>query len=347
MKLIDEAVITARSGDGGRGCISFRRERYIPKGGPDGGDGGNGGNVVIRATKGKTTLSHFVARQLFKARNGQPGRGKTQTGRDGEDLIIEVPIGTTVYDDTTGEELGDLVEDKQEILILEGGKGGKGNRHFITSTNRAPRMAQPGLPGAEKRLRLSLRFPADIGIIGLPNTGKSTVISRLTNVRSKIDKYPFTTLNPHLGVMAFDDGTSLTMADIPGLIEGASAGRGLGFRFLKHAERTRVLLHLLDATYRPIRGDILEDYCIVRKEIERYSASLAEKEEVVVVNKVDVHGEGHRDLNELLVALREIGLRAYPISALTGEGIEGLKETLKVYFSGAEKRKTWSQEKRS
>lgn len=345
MRLVDEAIIIARSGDGGRGCVSFLRERYIPRGGPDGGDGGKGGDVIIKATKRKSTLAHFAARSLFAAKRGRPGKGKNQTGRNGEDVIIEVPLGTTIYDDETGEELGDLVEDDQKILVLEGGKGGKGNRHFVTSTNRAPRIAQPGLPGAQKRLRLSLRFLADIGIIGLPNTGKSTLISRLTDVRSKIDKYPFTTLNPNLGVIRYEDGTSLTMADIPGLIEGASAGRGLGHRFLKHVERTKLLLHLLDATYEP-QKDMLEDFSVVRNELETYSPMLGEKEQIVLINKIDIHGENHRDLNKLIGRLREIGLGAYLISALTGEGLEGLKAVLKTHFSTAEGEREWANGKR-
>ncbi|MBW1997526.1 MAG: GTPase ObgE [Deltaproteobacteria bacterium] len=335
MRLVDEAVIIARSGDGGRGCVSFLRKRRLPRGGPDGGDGGKGGNVIIRATQGKASLSHFLARQVFSAENGRPGRGENRTGRNGDDVIIEVPVGTTVYDNESGEELGDLLREDQEILVLEGGKGGKGNRHFVTSTNRAPRFAQPGLPGTEKRLRLSLRFLADIGIIGLPNTGKSTLISRLTNARPKIDKYPFTTLNPVLGIIRFKDGTSLTMADMPGLIDGASTGRGLGNRFLKHIERTKLLLHVLDATYEP-RGEVLEDFRIVTGELEAYDRSLAEKEQIVLLNKIDVQGRDHRDLDRLQEALGDIGLRTYAISALTGEGLKALKETLKAEFTGRE-----------
>ncbi|MBW2063449.1 MAG: GTPase ObgE [Deltaproteobacteria bacterium] len=338
MRPVDEAVIIARSGDGGRGCVSFLRKRHLPKGGPDGGDGGKGGNVIIRATTGKTSLSYFLSRRFFSAENGRPGRRQNRTGKNGEDVIIEVPVGTTVYDDGSGEELGDLLKDGQEILILEGGKGGKGNRHFVTSTNRAPRFAQPGLPGTEKRLRLSLRLLADIGIVGLPNTGKSTLISRLTNARPKIDKYPFTTLNPNLGIIRFEDGTSLIMADIPGLIDGASAGRGLGNGFLKHIERTKLLLHILDVTYRP-EGHMVEDFRIVTRELETYDRSLAEKEQIVLLNKIDLLGKDHRDLDRLSEALREIGLRAYPISALTGEGLEGLREILKDHFSGREERR--------
>ena len=263
MDFLDEAMITARSGDGGRGCVSFRREKYIPKGGPDGGDGGKGGNIIIRATREHHTLRDFRYRKIFKAGNGQPGRGKNQTGKDGEDVFIEVPLGTVIYDSDKEEIIGDLIQDKQEILILPGGIGGKGNQHFATSTNRTPRFAQPGIPGVEKRLKLSLKFLADAGIIGLPNAGKSTLLSRLTLARPKIESYPFTTLVPNLGVIVFDGGKTITVADIPGLIEGASEGRGLGLRFLKHIQRTRLLLHLIDITHASPRHP-LEDYYILR-----------------------------------------------------------------------------------
>jgi len=218
MNFLDEVLITARSGDGGKGCVSFRREKYIPRGGPDGGNGGNGGNIVLRATGRRHTLTEFRYQRTFTAKSGGPGKGKSQTGKNGQDVIIEVPVGTIVYDLDSNEEIIDLTEDNREIRLLPGGKGGKGNQHFATSTNRAPRMAQPGLPGQEQHLRLSLKFLADVGLIGLPNAGKSTLLSRLTMSRPKIDNYPFTTLVPHLGVLNFDDEKTLVMADIPGLI---------------------------------------------------------------------------------------------------------------------------------
>mgnify|MGYP005628423743 CR=1 FL=1 len=248
MRFLDEAVITVQSGDGGRGCISFRKEKFIPRGGPDGGDGGDGGGVILKATNRLHTLIDFNTRKHFRAQNGAPGRGKNQSGKNGKDVLIEVPLGTLIYEYDTGGVLADLVRNGQEIVILQGGKGGRGNQHFATPTNRAPRYAQPGLPGGEIRLRLSLKYLADIGIIGLPNAGKSTLLSRLTMARPKIENYPFSTLTPNLGVMTVDDERVLTVADIPGLIEGASRGRGLGHRFLKHVERTRILVHVIDAT---------------------------------------------------------------------------------------------------
>jgi GTP-binding protein len=331
MDFLDEAFIIARSGDGGRGCVSFRREKYVPKGGPDGGDGGDGGGIILRATRKHHTLRDYRSRKLFQARNGEAGRGKSKTGRNGKDVFIEVPLGTIVYDSETDEVIGDLIQDKQEIFVLQGGMGGKGNQHFATSTNRTPRFAQPGLPGAEIRLRLSLKFLADIGIIGLPNAGKSTILSRLTESNPKIGSYPFTTLVPNLGVIAFEDEKTLTMADIPGLIEGASEGRGLGLHFLKHIERTKLLLHLIDITYAS-PNHLLEDFYILRNEMERYDPSLLQKDQIVLVNKVDIHSKDHRDVHEVINTLKDIGMEVLPVSALTGEGLEGLKRVLAGRF---------------
>lgn len=339
MAFHDEAVVTTRSGDGGRGCISFRRERFIPRGGPDGGDGGRGGDVIVRATSRRHTLADNRLRPFVRARNGQGGRGKNQTGKNGADIVIEVPVGTTIYDHDTGEILADLIGEGQDIIALRGGKGGKGNQHFATSTNRAPRYAQPGLPGEERRLRLSLRYLADIGLIGLPNVGKSTLISRLTMARPKVDDYPFTTLAPNLGVMDFDDGKVLTLADIPGLVEGASQGKGLGHRFLKHVERTRILLHMIDITYIP-GEDILEDFHTLRGELERYDPALGRKEGLVAINKIDLPSRaGQREVAGIREALASEGLEAFPVSALTGEGLEALREALhKKAFEGEERR---------
>jgi GTP-binding protein len=328
---LDEVQITVKSGDGGRGCVSFRREKYEPKGGPDGGDGGEGGHVMMRATERLNSLTPFRFQKHFRAQNGQPGKGKNRTGRDGRHIVIEVPVGTSVYDDETGEVLADLTREGEDICLLKGGRGGKGNQHFATPTRQAPRMAQPGLPGAQKTLRLSLKHLADIGLIGLPNAGKSTLLSRLTTARPKIDSYPFTTLIPNLGVMRVGDDRSLTLADIPGLIEGASRGKGLGHRFLKHIERTRLLLHVLDITYTPAQ-DILEDFMVVREELERYSPLLAERDQIVVINKIDLHGPEHRRIAALKAALKETGLEAYAVSALTGEGLEGIKKALEKRF---------------
>ncbi len=334
MRFLDEVLITVRSGDAGKGCVSFRREKFIPRGGPDGGDGGKGGSVLFRATERLATLLDFRYRRIFKARNGEPGRGRNQTGKNGKDIVIEVPPGTLLYDEETGQEIADLVRDEQEIVILEGGQGGKGNQHFATSTNRAPRMAQPGISGQEKRLRLSLKYLADIGLIGLPNAGKSTLLSRITTAKPKIADYPFTTLIPNLGVMTLGEDKKLTVADIPGLIEGASEGKGLGHRFLKHIERTRLLLHVMDITFSPAHA-LLEDFFVVRKELEDYHVDVAGKDQIVVINKIDLYSSQHRDVREVKKALKDMGLESYPVSALTGEGIEDLKRALlRKFFDG-------------
>ena len=327
MNFLDEAVIRARSGDGGKGCISFRREKFVPKGGPDGGDGGDGGSVIIRASRRLHILTDYKSHKYFKASDGKHGKGKNQSGKNGPDLFIDVPLGTIIEDLDTGELLADLIHDKQEFLLLPGGKGGKGNQHFATSTNRTPSIAQPGLPGREKRLKLSLKFLADIGLIGLPNAGKSTLLSRLSMARPKIDSYPFTTLTPNLGVMVFEDDRSLVIADIPGLIEGASEGRGLGHRFLKHTERTRLLLHLLDITYQPDQN-ILDDFHTVIHEMVAYSPALADKPQIALINKMDLYGPKHRNLITLQNELDKIGIESLPISALTGQGIEKLKKII-------------------
>ena len=327
MDFLDETIITAISGDGGKGCISFRREKFIPKGGPDGGDGGDGGSIIVRASTRLHTLTDFKSHKYFKAPNGKPGRGKNQSGKNGPDLFIDVPLGTIIEDFDTGKLLADLIHDKQEFVLLAGGRGGRGNQHFATSTNRAPRIAHPGFPGQEKRLKLSLKLLADIGLIGLPNAGKSTLLSRLSMARPKIDRYPFTTLTPNLGVMVFDPDMSLIIADIPGLIEGASTGRGLGHRFLRHIERTKLLLHVLDITYRPDQ-DILEDFHALRHEMAVYNPALIEKPQMVLINKMDLYNPGHRDLRALQMALGKVGIESLPISALTGEGLGGLKKLI-------------------
>lgn len=327
MHFLDETTITAISGNGGRGCVSFRRERYIPKGGPDGGNGGDGGDVLIKASKKLHSFADFKSRKYFRAPNGKPGQGQNRTGKNGANLVIKVPLGTVVYDHDTNEILADLVQDNQEILVVPGGKGGKGNLHFTTSTNRTPRFAQPGIEGQEKKLSLSLKFLADIGIIGFPNAGKSTLLSRLTSAHPRIDPYPFTTIIPNLGVMELEDHRIFTIADIPGLIEGAGDGRGLGHRFLKHIERTRFLIHLLDITYVPT-GDILEDYLTVQNEIDRFNPSLKQKGRVVVINKIDLSSQSFRNSKDIQNALKEIGVKSLLISALTGEGLEDLKQHL-------------------
>ena len=330
MGFLDETVITVVSGDGGKGCVSFRREKFIPKGGPDGGDGGRGGDIIIKATSRLHTLYDFSSRKHFRAPNGKSGKGKRQAGRDGSDVIINVPMGTILYDDDSGDLIADLIRNNQQVVILKGGLGGKGNTHFASSTNRAPRFAQPGIPGNKKNIRLSLKYLADIGLIGLPNSGKSTLLSRLTMARPRIGTYPFTTIIPNLGVIEFDNNTTLTIADIPGLVEGASEGKGLGFRFLRHIERTRFLLHLIDLTYNPC-DDILADFNIIQKELKKYNSTLEKKEQVVLINKID-QPEEHRNIKELQYALKDIGIESLPISALTGNGLEDLKNMLATKF---------------
>ncbi|MBW2285721.1 MAG: GTPase ObgE [Deltaproteobacteria bacterium] len=327
MGFLDEIVITTRSGDGGRGCVSFRREKYVPKGGPDGGDGGHGGNIAVRATKRLFTLGHYKARRQFAARNGQPGRGSNQTGKSAPDLVLEVPLGTVVQHADTDKMLVDLVRDDQAYLLVRGGKGGKGNQHFATAVNRAPRYAQKGVPGESASFRLSLKFLADIGIIGLPNAGKSTLLSRLSTARPKVNSYPFTTLVPNLGVMTFDIHEPLVIADIPGLIDGASLGKGLGHRFLKHIERTKLLLHVLDITYSS-QEDILEDYCMLRREMSAFNQTLLEKPSLVVINKMDLYDSGCRDRDMLAERLKASGTSPIWASALRGQGIRELKEAI-------------------
>ncbi len=327
MLFLDEAVITAVSGSGGRGCVSFRRERFIPKGGPDGGNGGMGGSVVVRATGKLYDLSDYNARKYFKARNGGSGGGQNCSGADAEPLVLKVPLGTIIEDLDDHEILADLIYEGQEVTLIQGGIGGKGNRHFATSTNRAPRMAQPGMPGQEKKLKLTLKHLADAGLVGLPNAGKSTLLSRLTMARPKIDSYPFTTLVPHLGVLTFDDESTLVIADIPGLIEGASAGRGLGHRFLRHIERTSLLLHLVDVSD-DSQCDVLEDYRMLRREMAAYSPELMKKPHLVLFSKMDLLVPGQRDLAALQSALESEGVASLRISAKTGEGLKALKKIL-------------------
>jgi GTP-binding protein len=327
MKFVDKAKITVKSGDGGAGCISFRRERFVPKGGPDGGDGGNGGNVLIKASRRLHSLYDFSSRRYFKAQNGRPGKGKNKSGKKGRDIEILVPAGTMVKDGETGELLADLVHDNQQILLVEGGEGGKGNKHFTTSTNRAPRFAQEGQKGKEKKLKLDLKLIADIGIIGLPNAGKSTLLSRLSNAHPQIADYPFTTLTPNLGVLIFDDKQPLTIADIPGLVEGASNGRGLGHRFLQHIERTGFLLHILDL-HHPSSGDILKDFFIVQEELKLSHPSLIKKDQVIVLNKIDLYSLNNKGIDEIFRSFNDMGYECLAISALTGEGLEQLKQLL-------------------
>ncbi|MBU2550350.1 MAG: GTPase ObgE [Proteobacteria bacterium] len=321
MKFVDQATITVRSGDGGPGCVSFRREKYVPKGGPDGGDGGRGGHVLLAASSQKDTLYRFHLNQHFKAKKGQSGRGKNQHGGNGADLVIQLPLGTIVSDAETGAPLVDLSRPGMEFIVAEGGRGGQGNARFATSTNRAPRFAQPGEPGLEIRLRLELKLLADVGLIGLPNAGKSTLISRISGARPKIADYPFTTLIPNLGVVSDGGERSLVVADIPGLIEGASQGAGLGHRFLKHVQRCRLLVHLIDAGLIEA-DDPLRDYNRINTELAAFDPELAARRQIVVINKMDMPGadEAMARVQAALPDREVLG-----VSALVGTGLSELK----------------------
>jgi GTP-binding protein len=322
MKFIDEVKIQAKAGDGGRGCLSFRREKFVPRGGPDGGDGGRGGDVLLEVDMAITTLLDLRYKQHLKARNGAPGMGKNMHGKGGDDLIIKVPPGTLVYDDETGELLADLTKSDQGFKLLKGGQGGRGNARFLTSTNRAPRHTQPGIPGEERTLRLQLKLLADVGLVGLPNAGKSTLISSVSAARPKIADYPFTTLVPNLGVVRHGDFRSFVMADIPGLIEGASAGQGLGTRFLRHIERTDLFLHLVDLSGLQ-EGDPVEDFDKINNELANYKDELSTRPMLVVFTKQDIT-EVREQTEEIRPVFENRGFRTLAISAVTREGLPEL-----------------------
>ncbi|GAM10486.1 GTPase Obg [Geobacter sp. OR-1] len=330
MQFVDEVKIYARSGDGGAGCVSFRREKFIPYGGPDGGDGGNGGSVIIEAIPGISTLLDLKQRPHQKATRGRHGMGKDRHGASGDDLVIKVPVGTVVKDAETDEILADLTEAWERIVILKGGRGGQGNARFKTSTNRVPRFSQPGEPGEERCLRLELKLLADVGLLGFPSVGKSSLITKISAARPKIADYPFTTLVPNLGVVAYKNYRSFVVADIPGLIEGAHEGAGLGHRFLRHVERTRILLHLLDPC-RTHDSDPIKDYETLNAELAKFDEGLAQRPQIVVVNKMDLP-----DVRELLTVMQPYfeakGIAVFPISALTGEGIPELLDEIAGYL---------------
>jgi len=320
MLFIDQAEICARSGKGGDGIVSFRREKYVPKGGPDGGDGGAGGSVFVQVDAQLSTLVDLTGHTYYTARVGQPGGGANCTGRDGEDIIIRVPAGTLVYDRDTGSLLRDLVSEGERVCVAKGGRGGKGNAYFATPTHQTPREAQKGEAGEERWLRLELKLIAEVGVIGLPNAGKSTLLSRVSRARPKIADYPFTTLVPNLGIVSLSGFRSFVMADMPGLIEGAHEGIGLGDRFLRHSERTRVLLHLVDLF--PVEGQPspAEAYRIVRGELEKYSEALAAKPELIVANKLDLSPD--EEPPELADLRKKLGTEVLSISAVSGTGLE-------------------------
>jgi GTP-binding protein len=325
MKFVDEATVRVEAGDGGNGCLSFRREKYIPRGGPDGGDGGDGGSVYLEADPGLNTLADFRYQRRFRAERGEDGKGRQMTGRSGEDRVVRVPTGTLVRDVDTGETLGDLTRPGQRLLVARGGRRGLGNIHFKSSTNRAPRQTTPGTPGEARHLLLELQVLADVGLLGLPNAGKSTLLSRVSAARPKVADYPFTTLHPQLGVVRVGPEQSFVMADIPGLIEGAAGGAGLGTRFLKHLSRTRLLLHLVDVAPPDPAADPVQDARAVAAELEAFSPRLAALERWLVLSKMDLLPEEERDARrEAIVAGLAWEGPVFPVSARTGEGLEAL-----------------------
>ena len=322
MKFVDEAKIFVKAGDGGQGCASFRREKFVPKGGPDGGDGGKGGDVVISGTQDLASLLDFKYRRIFKAEKGKNGSGNNKRGREGKNLVIHVPFGTIVFEEGSNEPLADITGDQGTCIVARGGRGGKGNAHFVTSAHRTPHEFEPGEPGEEKQLLLVLKLIADIGIVGLPNAGKSTLISRLTDARPKIGDYPFTTLTPTLGVLREGDNT-FVMADIPGIVEGAAQGRGLGLTFLKHIERTRMLLLVLDVS----GANPMEDYKTLKHELSTFNNDMLDRARIVVLNKVDKVPEEKAE--KWRTALVKKGEEVLTVSALKSWGIDTVKAMIK------------------
>jgi GTP-binding protein len=328
MHFIDETVVHVKAGDGGNGSTAMRREAHIPRGGPAGGDGGNGGSVVVIADPQLSTLLDYKYKRHYKAERGEDGRNKDQYGKGGEDLILRVPVGTVVHDAETGELLADLDTPDARCVVAQGGQGGRGNIHFKSPWNQAPRTAEPGTPGGERSLRFELKLLADVGLLGFPSVGKSTFISRVSRARPKIGDYPFTTLVPNLGMVRLSDERSMVIADIPGLIEGASEGAGLGHRFLRHVERTGVLLHLLEAN--ELAGpdrEPMRDFDTLNRELKLYAPELADKPQVVALNKIDLP-EARDALDALRARFAERGIELHAVSAATGEGLPELLEIL-------------------
>ena len=327
MKFVDEATIEVEAGRGGNGCLSFRREKFIPRGGPDGGDGGDGGSVLLVAEQSLNTLVDLRFQRRHRAESGQSGAGAERTGRSGEDCRVRVPVGSLVYDDDTGERLGDLVAPGQELLVARGGRHGVGNVRFKSSTNRAPRQTTPGEPGEARRLRIELQLLADVGLLGLPNAGKSTLIRAVSAARPKVADYPFTTLYPQLGVVRVGADRSFVVADIPGLVEGASEGAGLGTRFLRHLSRTRLLWHVVDVAPLVPEADPVKDARTIAAELRRFSPELAARPRWLVLNKVDLlpPEDRERHCRDILRRLRWKGPH-FRVSGLTGEGCEALTQ---------------------
>lgn len=322
MQFVDYVKIYVKAGDGGRGCVSFRREKYVPRGGPNGGDGGRGGHIIFKVTKELNTLLDLRYQREYKAERGEHGKGSNKHGSNGEDMIIHVPVGTLIKDETTGEILADLDVEDSEFIAAYGGRGGLGNAHFATSTRQTPRFAQPGEKGEEKWLVLELKLLADVGLIGLPNAGKSTLISVISSAKPKIADYPFTTLVPNLGVVKPEDYRSFVVADIPGLIEGAHKGAGLGFQFLRHVERTSILLHLVDISD-ILTTDPVDDFEKINRELVLYSPELLKKPMAVAGTKLDICHKKKR-LNKFRDYCRSRALDFFPVSAVTGSGIKKL-----------------------
>ena len=321
---IDEAKIRVKAGDGGNGCLAFRREKFVPRGGPSGGDGGKGGDVIMESSERHNTLVHFRFNPEYKAERGRHGEGANKTGREGGDIVLKVPVGTIVYDDETGEKVHDFSHADERVVIARGGRGGRGNARFATSVHQAPREHEAGRPGEERAFRLELKLLADVGLVGFPNVGKSTLISRISAARPKIADYPFTTLEPNLGVVVVGENDfSFVVADIPGLIEGASQGAGLGTQFLRHIERTRLLVHLVDVSDASGRPDVINDIEVIMGELKSFGEHLNEKPMILVASKIDVANKDK--LAKLKRYAKKQGLALYAISAVTGKGIEELK----------------------
>src|SRR5881227_1768903 len=332
---IDEAKIRVKAGDGGNGCMAFRREKYVPRGGPSGGDGGNGGDVIMESSERHNTLVHFRFNPEYKAQRGRHGEGANKTGREGEDIILKVPVGTILYDDETGEKIHDFSHPDERIVVARGGRGGRGNARFATSTHQAPREHEDGRPGEERVYRLELKLLADVGRVGYPNVGKSTLISRISAARPKIADYPFTTLEPNLGVVVVGDPAhenSFVVADIPGLIEGAHEGAGLGTQFLRHIERTRLLVHLVDVSDASGRPNPVKDFEVIMGELNSFGAGLESKPMLLVASKLDAANK--TKLAKLKAYAKSHRLQFFPISAVTGEGVEKLKYAMAEKVEG-------------
>jgi GTP-binding protein len=338
MKFVDEIKVQATAGKGGDGAATFRREMYVPQGGPNGGDGGRGGSVILVGDDGFNTLSHLRFRRFLKAKNGVPGGKNKMNGKAGDDCIIKVPVGTLIFDDNTDELVGDITSHGQRVVVCKGGRGGRGNTHFATSTHRSPHVAERGRRGEDKTLRLELKMLADIGLLGFPSVGKSTFISTISNAKPKIADYPFTTLIPNLGVVTVHDEVSFVVADVPGLIVGASEGKGLGLDFLKHLERTRLLVHLIEVTYQ-LEGaetdrDPLEDFKKLNQELAYFSEDLAQKHQIVVLNKCDEpYVETEKD--RLRAEFENMGYEFHAISCQSHEGLTELLHSLARHFRAA------------